>query len=224
MNDQASTDEKRGMRTTSIVIIAIVASCAAFYFGRAFFVPIVFAVLLTTTLVLLRWALPNDTETAGDWLDDGGRRDAVVLALNLLPFAGWAVYLHEGKLTYCHNLLGLNLFKIGADSVVPGGTHQVRVEFAYDGGGLAKGGDVTLYVDGDKVGAGRVDATVPMLYSADETCDLGSDTGTAVSDDYLPEDSHFSGTVNWVQLDAGNDDHDHLVSPEERWQVAMARQ
>jgi arylsulfatase A-like enzyme len=139
-------------------------------------------------------------------------------------FAGWSVYLHEGKLTYCHNLLGLTRFKISADSVVPGGTHQVRVEFAYDGGGLAKGGDVTLYVDGDKVGAGRVDATVPMLYSADETCDLGSDTGTAVSDDYLPEDSHFTGTINWVQLDAGNDDHDHLISPEERWQVAMARQ
>ena len=98
------------------------------------------------------------------------------------------------------------------------------MEFAYDGGGLGKGGGVTLYVDGDKVGAGRVDATVPMLYSADETCDLGSDTGTAVSDDYSPEDSHFTGTINWVQLDAGNDDHDHLISPEERWQVAMARQ
>jgi arylsulfatase len=139
-------------------------------------------------------------------------------------FAGWAVYLHEGKLTYCHNLLGLTLFKIGADSVVPGGTHQVRVEFAYDGGGLAKGGDVTLYVDGDKVGEGRVDATVPMMYSSDETCDVGSDTGTSVSDDYSPEDSHFTGTINWVQLDAGNDDHDHLISPEERWQVAMARQ
>jgi arylsulfatase len=139
-------------------------------------------------------------------------------------FAGWSVYLHEGKLTYCHNLLGLTQFKIGADSVVPGGTHQVRVEFAYDGGGLAKGGDVTLYVDGDKVGAGRVDATVPMLYSSDETCDVGSDTGTAVSDDYSPEDSHFTGTINWVQLDVGNDDHDHLISPEERWQVAMARQ
>ena len=51
---------------------------------------IVFAVLLTTTFVLLRWALPSDTESAGDWLDDGGRQDAVVLALNLLPFAGLA--------------------------------------------------------------------------------------------------------------------------------------
>ena len=153
--------------------------------------------------------------------DDGA--SGVVIAQGG-AFAGWAVYVHEGKLTYCHNMLGLNLFKIGSDSVVPAGTHQVRVEFAYDGGGLAKGGDVTLYVDGDKVGAGRVDATVPMMYSSDETCDVGSDTGTSVSDDYSPEGSHFTGTINWVQLDAGNDDHDHLISPEERWQVAMARQ
>jgi hypothetical protein len=51
---------------------------------------IVFAVLLTTTFVLLRWAIPNDTAAAGEWLDDGGRHDAIVLALNLLPFAGLA--------------------------------------------------------------------------------------------------------------------------------------
>ena len=62
------------------------------------------------------------------------------------------------------------------------------MEFAYDGGGLAKGGTATLYVDGAQVGEGRVDGTVPMLFSADETTDLGSDTGTPVSDDYRPED------------------------------------
>ena len=59
------------------------------------------------------------------------------------------------------------------------------MEFAYDGGGLAKGGTVTLYVDGDKVGEGRVEGTVPMVFSADETADVGSDNGLAgVSDDY----------------------------------------
>jgi arylsulfatase A-like enzyme len=139
-------------------------------------------------------------------------------------FAGWALYLLDGKLTYCHNMLGLMRFKIGTESEVPAGTHQVRMEFAYDGGGLAKGGDVTLFVDGDQVGEGRVNATVPMVYSADETCDVGADTGSAVSDDYAPEDSHFTGTIKWVQLDIGDDDHDHLISPEERWQVAMSRQ
>jgi arylsulfatase len=98
------------------------------------------------------------------------------------------------------------------------------MELAYDGGGLAKGGGVTLYVDGEQVGKGRLNATVPMMYSADETCDVGSDTGSSVSDDYTPDHSRFTGAVNWVQLDTGDDDHDHLISPEERWQVAMARQ
>ena len=63
-----------------------------------------------------------------------------------------------------------------------------------------------------------------MIYSADETCDLGSDTGTPVSDDYTSEGSHFTGKINWVQLDAGDDDQDHLITPEERLRVAMARQ
>jgi len=98
------------------------------------------------------------------------------------------------------------------------------MEFAYDGGGVAKGGLVSLYIDGGKVGEGRVEATVPMVYSGDETCDLGSDTGTSVSEDYTSATSHFNGKINWVQLDAGTDDHDHLISPEERLRVATAIQ
>jgi hypothetical protein len=160
--------------------------------------------------------------TAEIEVPEGGANGVVIAQGG--AFAGWTVYLLDGRLTYCHNLLGLTRFKIGADSVVPAGTHQVRMEFAYDGGGLAKGGDVTLFVDGDKVGEGRLNATVPMMYSGDETCDVGSDIGSPVSDDYTPEDSRFTGTVKWVQLDIGDDDHDHLISAEERWQVAMSRQ
>jgi len=102
----------------------------------------------------------------------------------------------------------------------------VRMEFAYDGGGLGKGGTVTLFVDGVQVGEGRVEKTVPMVFSADETTDVGSDTATPVSDDYGSLDSHFTGTVRWVQLDldAAAEDTDHLISPEERLRVAMARQ
>ena len=61
------------------------------------------------------------------------------------------------------------------------------MEFAYDGGGLAKGGSVSLYLDGDKAGEGRVDGTEPMIFSADETTDVGTDGGTPVSDDYGPK-------------------------------------
>ena len=63
-------------------------------------------------------------------------------------------------------------------------------------------------------------------FSADETADIGSDTASPVSDDYTSATSHFSGTVNWVQIDLGEDaeDADHLITAEERMQVAMNRQ
>jgi hypothetical protein len=141
-------------------------------------------------------------------------------------FAGWSLYAKAGRPTYCYNLLGLQRFKIEADAALPPGTHQVRMEFAYDGGGPAKGGTVTLYLDGDKTGEGRVEATVPLIFSADETADVGRDTASPVSDDYDGESSVFTGTVNWVQIDLGEDaeDADHLIAPEERLRVAMARQ
>ncbi len=141
-------------------------------------------------------------------------------------FAGWTLYAHEGKPAYCYNLFGLQLFKVYGDSAIPAGEHQVRMEFAYDGGGLGKGGDITLYVDGEKVGEGRVDATVPMAFSADETTDIGSDTATPVTDDIAAGETEFNGRVSWVEIDLGDDaaDADHLITAEERLRVAMARQ
>jgi len=141
-------------------------------------------------------------------------------------FAGWTIYLKAGKPIYCHNLLGLNRFKVEGTSVVPAGTHQVRMEFAYDGGGMGKGGNVSLFIDGQPAGEGRVQATVPLVFSGDETTDLGRDTASPVSDDYDAESSVFTGKVAWVQIDLGDDaaDADHYVSPEERLKVALARQ
>ena len=123
-------------------------------------------------------------------------------------------------------LFGLQRFKVYGADPIPAGDHQVRMEFAYDGGGLGRGGDVTLFVDGEQVGAGRVEGTVPMLFSADETTDVGSDTATPVSDDYGIRDSAFTGVVRWVQIDidAAAEDADHLISAEERFTIAMARQ
>jgi arylsulfatase A-like enzyme len=141
-------------------------------------------------------------------------------------FAGWSLYAKEGKPKYCYNLFGLQRFYVEGEKTIPAGTHQARMEFEYDGGGLGKGGTVSLYLDGEKVGEGRVEATVPMIFSGDETCDTGSDTASPVADDYTAEGSRFSGRVNWVQIDLDEDaaDVDHLISPEERLHVAMARQ
>jgi arylsulfatase A-like enzyme len=137
---------------------------------------------------------------------------------------GWTLYAKDGKLKYCYNFFGIEHYFAEADTPIPPGKHQVRMEFKYDGGGLAKGGDVTLYYDGKAVGKGRVDKTQPMGYSADEACDVGADSGSPASPDYGPTGNSFSGEIHWVQIDLGTDDHDHLISPEERFQLAMARQ
>ena len=155
--------------------------------------------------------------------DDGA--EGVILSQGG-AFGGFALYVNDGKPAYCYNLFGLQRFKVYGSEAIPAGEHQVRMEFAYDGGGVGKGGDVTLFLDGGEVGRGRVEATVPMLFSADETTDVGSDTATPVSDDYGPKDSEFTGRVRWVQLDVDEaaEDLDHHISPEERLRVAMARQ
>jgi arylsulfatase len=139
---------------------------------------------------------------------------------------GWSLYAKGGRPKYCYNLLGIRRFYVEGERAIPEGTHQVRMEFAYDGGGLGKGGTATLYLDGEEIGAGRVDATAALIFSADDTCDVGVEGGAVVTDDYGTHGNAFSGEVNWVQLDiaAGAADEDHLLTPEERLRVAMARQ
>jgi arylsulfatase A-like enzyme len=139
-------------------------------------------------------------------------------------FGGWALYANDGYAKFVYNVLGIRQFSVEAESPIPTGSHQLRMEFAYDGGGLGKGGDVTMYYDGEPCGKGRVGATQAMMFSADETTDIGFESGTTVSPDYTAGTSRFNGTINWVQLDLGSDDHDHYVDPEERLRIAMAKQ
>jgi arylsulfatase len=139
-------------------------------------------------------------------------------------FGGMSLYAKGGKAQFAYNFFGLQTFTTEASQPIPPGKHQVRMEFAYDGGGLGKGGNVSLYYDGKKVGEGRVERTHAIIFSADETTDVGRDTATPVSSDYTRQTSVFNGKVNWVQIDLGKDAHDHFITPEERLNLAMARQ
>jgi arylsulfatase A-like enzyme len=138
---------------------------------------------------------------------------------------GWSLYLKESKPRYCYNFLGMQRFYVGTDEEVPAGTHQVRMEFDYDGPGLGKGGTVALYLDGEKIGEGKIAATAPAIFSADDTCDVGRENGALVAEDY-PVPNDFTGEVNWVEIDVGTaaDDADHRLDDEEVFRVAMARQ
>jgi arylsulfatase len=139
---------------------------------------------------------------------------------------GWSLYAKGGKLKYCYNLLGMQQFFAESASTLPAGEHQVRMEFAYAGGGMGKGGTVTLYVDGKKVGEGKVGATAPIIFSGDDGCDVGVDNGSPVSPDYGSRGNEFNGRVKGVQLAIAEDaaSSDHFVSPEEAIRIALARQ
>jgi arylsulfatase len=139
---------------------------------------------------------------------------------------GWTLYAKGGKLKYCYNLMGIHHFYAESDRPIPSGKQQVRMEFAYDGGGLGKGGTATLFIGGKKVGEGKVAATAAMIFSADDGCDVGEDTGAPVSPEYGPRGNAFSGRVRGVQIAIAEaaEDADHVVSPEEAIRVAMARQ
>jgi arylsulfatase A-like enzyme len=139
-------------------------------------------------------------------------------------FGGWAIYVHEGHLKYIYNFMGLTIYEVTSTAKLPAGEHQVRLEFAYDGGGLGKGGAVTLFLDGKKIGEGRVDRTHAAIFSADSTALVGNKTGAPIGPDLAIEGNRFNGTIQGVQIDLTLDDKDHYVSPEERWRVAMAIQ
>ena len=139
---------------------------------------------------------------------------------------GWSLYARNGKLKYCYNLLGVNYTYVESKSALPVGEHQVRMEFAYDGGGVGKGGTVSLFVDGKKIGDGKVAATAGMIFAADDGCDVGQDTGSAVAEDYGPRGNEFSGRIKGIEIAIADaaESEDHLISPEDVVRVAMARQ
>jgi arylsulfatase len=161
--------------------------------------------------------------TAEVVVPDGGVQGVIVAQGGSI--GGWSLYVKEGKPCYCYNLLGIQRFYIEGGREIPSGTHQVRMEFAYEGGGLGKGGSVDLLVDGEVVGKGTVAATAALIFSADDTCDVGKEGGALVAEDY-PVPNDFTGQINWVEIDVAEaaEDGDHLISPEERLRIAIARQ
>jgi arylsulfatase A-like enzyme len=115
-------------------------------------------------------------------------------------FGGWSLYLKNSKPAFTYNFLGLERYVIESSKKLSTGQVTVKVDFAYDGGGLGKGGMVTLYVDGKEVAKGRVEKTQPNIFSADETADVGLDNQTPVAEGigYGPAETRFTGKIDKV--------------------------
>jgi hypothetical protein len=116
-------------------------------------------------------------------------------------FGGWSLYINGGKLNYCYNWGGLEQYKMTADKPLPAGKATVKFEFAYDGGGLGKGGKGTLFVNGEKGAEGRIEHTASVIFSPDETAEVGVDEATNVTDDYKERDNKFTGKLRKLTVD-----------------------
>lgn len=139
--------------------------------------------------------VPEDEDANGIIIAQGGR------------FGGWALYVLDGVLAYDYNFVGLERYTVAASEKLEPGTNMIVFDFAYDGGGLAKGGDGTLYINGEKVAEGRIDRTQPMVFSADETADVGVDLATPVVESIGAErESRFNGTITSVTVQIGEMD------------------
>jgi len=151
--------------------------------------------------------------------------EGVIVAIGGVT-GGWSLYAKNGKPKFCYNFFGLEQTFVEGSKVIPAGEHQVRMEFKYDGGGIAKGGKVSLYLDGKKAGEGRIERTEPFAFG-EESLDVGHEAGSPVTTDYPKNGaSYFTGEVKWVEFDTDTaaDDHNHLITPEEKFMVAMAKQ
>ena len=114
-------------------------------------------------------------------------------------FSGYGLYLLKGRPVFTYNLADVARYSIaGKDPLAPG-KHTILFDFKYDGGGLGKGGNGTLLVDGKAVATGRVERTLAFRLSLDETLDCGEDTGTPVAESYKVP-FKFTGKLNKVTI------------------------
>lgn len=117
-------------------------------------------------------------------------------------FGGNALYLLSGKpvFAYARSHYPEHKYKVEAPAALTPGRHDVRVDFAYDGGDPGSGGTATIFVDNAQVASGRIDNTIPVRVSADETFDIGEDSGTPVNRDYdVP--FRFTGELHKVVVE-----------------------
>ncbi|RLE25575.1 MAG: arylsulfatase, partial [Acidobacteria bacterium] len=143
----------------------------------------------------------SKTITAEVVIPSGGA-NGVILAQGG-RFGGWCLYMKDGKPVYTYNYLGLERFTVASDTVVPAGAATVVLDFVYDGGGFGKGGMATLSVDGETVAEGRIGKTQPLIFSADETADVGLDNQTPVAEDIGigRDETRFTGKIHKVTLE-----------------------
>ncbi len=115
-------------------------------------------------------------------------------------FGGWGLYLDQGKPVFHYNFVDVARFDVAGKEPLAPGKHTVEMQFAYDGGGIGRGGMATVIVDGKPAAKGRVERTIPIRITLDETLDIGEDCGTPVNLTYdVP--FRFEGEIENVTIE-----------------------
>ncbi|MCH9725106.1 MAG: arylsulfatase [Planctomycetes bacterium] len=121
-------------------------------------------------------------------------------------FGGWSLYMKDGKPFYTYNFLGLNQYTVSGKNKVPAGPAKVILDFKYDGGGGGKGGQATIKVNGKVVAKGRIEKTQPLMFSADETADVGLDNQTPVVEGIGigRDETRFTGKIDKIIIEVSD--------------------
>jgi len=146
--------------------------------------------------------IKNNSKTITADLELEGNDRGIILSQGG-KFGGWALYMDNGKPAYTYNWFGLDSYTVTSSKAIPKGNAEVKLDFAYEGGkDPGKGGIATIYVNGEKVAEGRIEKTIPFVFSADETADVGKDDATQVANSVFKnaKDSEFTGHVNKVEI------------------------
>ena len=164
------------------------------------------------------------TITADLLVPPGGAEGVIVAEADHL--GGFSLFVQDGTLTHTYSMMGVFVYRQEADIVLPEGEVTVRMEFSADGPKPATGGEVTLFINNEIVGKGRMDHTVPIRFSAYAGMDIGRDNGGVVDRSYEDKKPFpFTGTVHKVVFDIKphlSDDENELHATSQHGQTAHA--
>jgi arylsulfatase len=121
-------------------------------------------------------------------------------------FGGWGMLLMDGKpeFDYAFSNQPQHKYRVASNTKLAAGAHTIKFDFHYDGPGYGKSGTGTLWVDGTQVAQGKIERTIPIRFSLDETMDVGEDTGTPVVEDYVDKmPFKFTGVLKKVVIEPG---------------------
>jgi arylsulfatase len=129
--------------------------------------------------------------------------NGVILAVGSW-FGGWSFYLDQGR-PVAHHAFSLrpeDRFTIASETALGASPTEVEFRFEYDGGGIGKGGTLTIFSGDLQLAQGRVERTISIPAGLGETMDTGRDTGVPVarsSSGQVP----FEGTIREVRISTG---------------------